>query len=179
MEDVQSADSRLYFAVVQTRQPLALVSDDLLATCSNDLETDRQVLKIWSSERSRPLETLTVGSNDSCCLVALRDERIAVGFHSGRIRIYDQRGEEDTIVWKHCHQGGVLSLIESLKGFLVSSGSRLDPTVKVWNPRNGQLVNIILPGHTDSICSLSLSPGGRLLATGSHDKTVRALHFDY
>ena len=166
---------------VRSMSSLALVGDDLLTTCSNGLDTDHkmQMLKIWCPEHSKPLETLKIASADSCCLVALRDERIAVGFQSGRIRIYTRRGKQEPLVLKDAHRGGVLALLESLTGFLLSAGSHLDPTVKVWNPTSGQLVKILYPGHSEGICSMSLSQNGRLLATGSHDKTVRTLYFDY
>ncbi len=49
-----------------------------------------------------------------------------------------------------------------------SSGSQ----ILLWNLRTKKL-DAVLEGHTDTICSLSLSPDSRTLASGSLDKTVK------
>lgn len=156
---------------------LALFADDMLATCSNHPD---HLLKIWCQEESKPLEVIRVTRNDCNCLCALQDDKVAAGFLSGHIKIYDRAGLDDHPVYlKNCHPGGVSALLASPNGYLLSAGSRLDATVKVWNPVSGRLIKTILTGHKGSICSLSLSPDGTLLATGSSDRTVKTFYFDY
>ncbi|MCU0567407.1 MAG: serine/threonine protein kinase [Oculatellaceae cyanobacterium Prado106] len=62
---------------------------------------------------------------------------------------------------------------------LISGGEDRDPfndqffPVKVWNLSTGEVPNTFNEGHTAPIHALSLSPDGRILASGSLDKTVK------
>ncbi|KAG2341524.1 hypothetical protein BDR05DRAFT_965204 [Suillus weaverae] len=49
----------------------------------------------------------------------------------------------------------------------------LDSTVRLWDAATGQPVGEPLRGHTDSVSSVSFSPDGTRIVTGSYDKTVR------
>ena len=44
-------------------------------------------------------------------------------------------------------------------------------TIKIWNLRNNSTVE--LRGHTDHVTSVTFSPSGKLLASASHDWTIR------
>ncbi|KAF8596005.1 hypothetical protein BDV93DRAFT_419444, partial [Ceratobasidium sp. AG-I] len=52
------------------------------------------------------------------------------------------------------------------------SGSA-DVTVRIWDAETGNTVAERLKGHSADVASIALSPGGRLIATGSWDSTVR------
>ncbi|KAF4767108.1 hypothetical protein N7455_011603 [Penicillium solitum] len=50
---------------------------------------------------------------------------------------------------------------------LLASGFR-DNTVQLWDTATGSLQQT-LEGHSDSVCSVTFSPDGRLLASGSYE----------
>ncbi|KAG2073283.1 hypothetical protein BDR04DRAFT_948155, partial [Suillus decipiens] len=46
-------------------------------------------------------------------------------------------------------------------------------TVRLWDAGTGEAVGEPLRGHTSLVLSVSFSPDGTRIVTGSHDKTVR------
>ncbi|KAG1814348.1 uncharacterized protein BJ212DRAFT_1463366 [Suillus subaureus] len=49
-------------------------------------------------------------------------------------------------------------------------------TVRLWDAGTGEPVGEPLRGHTDSVWSVSFSPDGTHIVTGSSDKTIRLWH---
>jgi WD40 repeat protein/serine/threonine protein kinase len=87
------------------------------------------------------------------------------------------------------HTDSVLSVSFSPDGRLLASGSGVekimlvlgssnntinfgDTTIKLWRVADGSLVRT-LTGHTNRVNSVSFSPDGRLLASGSDDTTIK------
>ena len=66
-----------------------------------------------------------------------------------------------------------MALTQLSYGDLVSAGSNLDPTIKIWNLKTRELIQTIITGHTDSIFALNISLDRQMLASASADKTVR------
>jgi WD40 repeat protein len=54
---------------------------------------------------------------------------------------------------------------------LASAADAPDATLRLWDVASKQ--EVALPGHTANVLGLAFHPGGRLLATGSRDGTVR------
>ena len=73
------------------------------------------------------------------------------------------------------HDSYVWSVAFSPNGEFLASGS-LDKTIKLWNPKNGQLLRT-LTGHDNEVWSVAFSPNGEFLASGSHDRTIKLWNF--
>jgi WD40 repeat protein/serine/threonine protein kinase len=74
------------------------------------------------------------------------------------------------------HRGPVSQVAYSKDSTRLASGGD-DGTVRLWDPRSGQLQRILL-GHARKITRLAWSPDGKVLASGSDDSTVRLWEAD-
>jgi WD40 repeat protein len=86
----------------------------------------------------------------------------------GTVREWDlEKGTE--IGQLYGHDGPVTS-VHVAGVVVVTTGA--DKTIRVWNAKNLSQFRV-MSGHTDVVTSASVSRGGRFIATGSLDKTVR------
>ena len=69
------------------------------------------------------------------------------------------------------HSDAVAAITFSRQGRFLASGG-LDNAVRLWNPANGQELEL-LQGHTGPVYGVAFSPDGFLLASASGDATVR------
>ncbi len=71
-------------------------------------------------------------------------------------------------------EDGVTTVAISPTGEYVAAGS-LDKSVRVWDCRNGYLVERLdgVDGHKDSVYSVAFAPNGRSLVSGSLDKSIK------
>ena len=53
----------------------------------------------------------------------------------------------------------------------LSSSASFDSTVRLWDVERGTCQNTLIK-HSEPVYSVSFSPDGRLLATGSFDKAI-------
>lgn len=76
-------------------------------------------------------------------------------------------------------EDGVTTVAISPGGELVAAGS-LDKSVRVWDTRNGTLLERLdgAEGHKDSVYSVAFAPNGRSLVSGSLDKTIKMWDLD-
>jgi WD40 repeat protein len=73
------------------------------------------------------------------------------------------------------HKGAVNGLVFSPDGMMLYAASgenALEGEVLVWSVSDGKLIRTIT-GHRDTIYALALSPGGKVLATGSYDQQIK------
>lgn len=71
-------------------------------------------------------------------------------------------------------EDGVTTVAISPGGEYVAAGS-LDKSVRVWDARNGFLIERLdgIDGHKDSVYSVAFAPNGRSLVSGSLDKSIK------
>lgn len=83
-----------------------------------------------------------------------------------------QHGEADRVLKGHTDM--VCALALGADGVLFSGG--FDKSIIAWDAAGNQLYSLV--GHTGSVRALALSPDGRLLYSGGHDKKVRVWTLD-
>ena len=100
------------------------------------------------------------------CFCVLADDRVAVGYSDGFVRIFDS--EYQLVRDFKAHDSSVFSL-QSRGGELYSVGK--DARIKRWST-DFQLLNEVI-GHIYAIHDIQFSPDGKWFATASMDKTVK------
>ena len=100
------------------------------------------------------------------CFCVLADDRVAVGYSDGFVRIFDS--EYQLVRDFKAHDSSVFSL-QSRGGELYSVGK--DARIKRWGADFQLLTEVI--GHIYAINDIQFSPDGKWIATASMDKTVK------
>ena len=105
------------------------------------------------------------------CFCVLADDRVAVGYSDGFVRLFD--ADFQLVHSFKAHDSSVFSL-QSRGGELYSVGK--DARIKRWNSDFSLLNEVI--GHIYAIHDLQFSPDGKWFATASMDKTVKIWECD-
>jgi WD40 repeat protein len=105
------------------------------------------------------------------CFCVLADDRVAVGYSDGFVRVFD--ADFQLVYSFKAHESSVFSL-QSRGGKLYSVGK--DARIKRWNSDFSLLNEVI--GHIYAIHDLQFSPDGNWFATASMDKTVKIWECD-
>ena len=105
------------------------------------------------------------------CFSVLSDERMAVGYSDGYVRIFDASFQ--LIHAFQAHESSVFSL-QSRGGELYSVGK--DARIKQWNADFSAKNEVV--GHIYAIHDLQFSPDDKWIATASMDKTVKIWEAD-
>ncbi|MEY3631767.1 MAG: hypothetical protein RL408_1321 [Bacteroidota bacterium] len=100
------------------------------------------------------------------CFCVLADDRVAVGYSDGFVRVFDAAFQ--LVHSFKAHESSVFSL-QSRGGDLYSVGK--DARIKRWSADFQLLTEVI--GHIYAIHDIQFSPDGKWFATASMDKTVK------
>ena len=100
------------------------------------------------------------------CFCVLEEDRVAVGYSDGFIRIFDS--EYQLVKAFQAHESSVFAL-QSRGGELFSVGK--DARMKQWSAEFSILTEVV--GHIYAIHDLQFSPDWKWMATASMDKTVK------
>ncbi len=143
----------------------------LLASGSFDNE-----IRLWDVARRRHIATLE-GHTSRVWSVSLSPDGalLASGSSDGTIKLWDvaSRQEIATLTGSNSVFAAVLAVAFSPDGTMLASGADgPDGTIKLWDVARRKEI-ATLEGHTDWIWSVSFSPNGGLLASGSADGTIK------
>jgi WD40 repeat protein len=147
----------------------------ILATAS-----EKSMVTLWSTSTGEPLETLTVPYVAS-----------TLSFQSSETLITSTADRADA--WSISPTWKLERVITSVNGqpafadrvnavrfspdnqFLATGGGEPSRSgeVKIWRPRDGQLVQELKSLHSDTVLSLAFSPDGRYLASGAADRFAK------
>jgi WD40 repeat protein len=151
-------------------------------------------VRIWEVASGRQVHALK-GHIDKVYSVAFSPDGALVASGSGdsRVILWDAVAGKEVRTLEG-HKDAVFGVAFSPDGRLLASGSA-DKTLKLWNVASGRsnvasgrslrvwipkpgakqdsLMNCALEGHTNAVHSVTFSPDGRLLASGSEDRTVK------
>ena len=158
--------------VTQWFMKLGVLSNGDLVSCS--CETNQpSYIRIWNPNDGRLVHSVSTDSKCAQTLLVLSNDDIAVGFGDGRIKLINLNSISKSKTLTSCHAGGVFSLAELIDGRLMSGGSDLDSTIKIWDSNDGRLIKTIPTGHTKRVLSLTISHSGEMVASGSSDKSIK------
>jgi WD40 repeat protein/serine/threonine protein kinase len=135
-------------------------------------------VKLWDAtrlgEEQKPRRTFRALANNGNIALAFSPDgrRLAAGGEENTVKIWDVQTRQ-VLQTLRGHSGDVWAVAFSPDpgGRWVASAGE-DSTVKVWDSHTEQLVHSFR-GHTSFVSSVAFSPDGRLLVSGSRDKTVK------
>ena len=135
-------------------------------------------LSVWRLADGVCLRTLTGHTDQVHALVDVGGGRVASGGEGGVLRMWD------VLSGKQLQQtfigGGTIICAAALWGNRVATGHE-EGEIRLWSLNNGGGAAGVLQGHTDWVRSLAVVGGStaqRLLASGSHDRSVRLWDVD-
>ena len=133
-------------------------------------------VRIWQCGDWQHVSILQSNGNSAAHFGALSflgaGDRLAIGWSSGRVSIHESATGNKLREFV-AHSDGVTAMaVSPTTGVLATGAGYSDPTVKLWNPDNGEAVGE-LKGHQGWIAGLAFSSDGALLASASADQTVR------
>lgn len=168
---------------------LAVTADaGLVLTTAGD-----QLARVWKVASDQPIKSLAHPNLVDAVAFDKTGTVLATAGHDGQLRLWDvTKGQVTKTIEAHSkpQPQPVYTVVWSPDGKKLATGC-FDHTIKVWDATSGSLVKEIKggkdtlpdpkeksppkpePGHLDQVFTLAFSPDGRLLASGSSDRTVK------
>lgn len=147
---------------------------NILVTASDD-----KTIKLWNLQtgelihtffgHSAPVNAVAI-SPDGRMLVSGSLDRKVIEWKLDKREMIRELYSDFGSPYSHRY-GSVHSVAFSCDGGAIASASG-DKTIKIWNRRNGQLVQK-LAGHSGKVLSVNFRPQSTILASGSADRTIK------
>lgn len=142
----------------------------------NDINTKRQGIRIYDVSSKTLVRSLSghdafinelAVTSDNLCIVSASDDKTA--------RVWQM--ESGTEVQRLQHDANVYAVAVTCGNKFIITGTRRGDsgfgcTVNVWQMKDGSLVHK-MTGHTNSVCSVAVTPDNERVLSGSHDCTAR------
>ncbi|MSQ78220.1 MAG: WD40 repeat domain-containing protein [Flavobacteriaceae bacterium] len=111
-------------------------------------------------------------SEESCRILAIQNDQMAIGSSDNHIYLYHVGGEKPVFLYKlEGHTNSVFSLAFHPEGKYLLSGSR-DATMRVWDLEVRKCTQVI-NAHLLHLHQIVFSPAGNLFSTCSMDKSIK------
>ncbi|CAE7085759.1 unnamed protein product, partial [Rhizoctonia solani] len=140
--------------------------------------SEDNTVRIWDSNGSSPIGEPLKGHSSSVSSVSYSPlgNRIACGSFDNTIRLWDpSTGQQSGHALKGNHP--ITSVAFSPDAKLIASGCgsvfSTANAVQLWDVQTRKAASEPLTGHADAVRSVSFSPDGTRLVSGSLDKTIR------
>lgn len=135
-------------------------------------------IRLWQVTDMIQIGTLTAKRGFTSLAFSPDSATLAGGCYDGEIRLWDSRsgqliGSFQEPPDAHSQVAHVVSLAFSPDGRLLASGGLRN--VCIWDVVTGICQHTLI-GHTDVVESIAFHPTGNILASSSHDTTVRLWH---
>jgi len=130
------------------------------------------LLSVWSLEDFSLVKTIQVGEGNLRSIDFHPHERkMAVGCSDNCLYVLDRDSYKATNLLKQ-HANSVFTAKYTADGNHLIAGGR-DAHISVWDVAYSYQLKEYIPAHNYTVNHLAFSPGGRLFASASRDKTVK------
>ncbi|KAG2127087.1 WD40-repeat-containing domain protein [Suillus cothurnatus] len=131
---------------------------------------DRMV-KFWCTAKWKEKDIIPLDAAVHCIRYSSSGERLAIATENN-ICIYNPATRQH-IKMLMGHSGGTFTLTWAPQGiYLLSGGSKHDPTIRVWDALRGNEIDTF-HGHTDKINAISVNDSSTIITSASCDGSVR------